>query len=406
MARTLMIPGLISPGTRAVLCLALSLAWGIGLSGPAQAQVVGTLHDFRHLGQSSRAMGMGGAYTALAQGPESFFYNPAGLALAHTWQIDLVGGNDTSDFSYSFYSKTLNGFRGLAGSFNGYMNAQPQAREPRGYDDFTAASWHNGKGLGLALFSIHSEHTAGFLDTSMTNYLVTANQQTSGAVLTYAWATSDETFVLGGSIKGYSGTAGMLTDSDASLTSTMGYQPHLNNKSIADTTFDLGMRLQLGIPFLKPTLGAALLNGGAKKPISASGITTGAYYGYGTRETFNVGVALGPMKITDLIQVSAAFENEDVWNQHPFLSGKDKLHQGVEFALYPINQGQHGLYVRFGTAFGRPTQGVSLQLAKNVLLNYAAYSSAVVVENTNLTGLSGSTRYVEQRQYGQIIVEF
>lgn len=69
--------------------LAAALAAALALSAPAaalQKETGGSAAEFLRLGAGARALGMGEAYTAVAERPEGAYWNPAGIALAETFE--------------------------------------------------------------------------------------------------------------------------------------------------------------------------------------------------------------------------------------------------------------------------------------------------------------------------------
>ena len=61
------------------LVLTLGLGWGFDKLGTTAAV-------FLKIGPDARAMGMAGAYVAVAEGPQALFWNPAGLVQLRGWQ--------------------------------------------------------------------------------------------------------------------------------------------------------------------------------------------------------------------------------------------------------------------------------------------------------------------------------
>ena len=70
--------------TALILTLALGLSALICAAGD-----YGTPGEFLNWGAGARAMGLGKAFTGLADDPSAIYYNPAGLALQNPLQITL-----------------------------------------------------------------------------------------------------------------------------------------------------------------------------------------------------------------------------------------------------------------------------------------------------------------------------
>jgi len=86
--------------TIAILCLALAL--GVG----ALAQGLPNPFD---VGLGVRAAGFGGAYTALAQGPEALLYNPAGLGVTAGLRADSAYASPMGLYSVTWIAGAMPG---------------------------------------------------------------------------------------------------------------------------------------------------------------------------------------------------------------------------------------------------------------------------------------------------------
>ena len=111
--------------------------------------------DFLNNGFGIRAVGMGGAYTALSEGPTSIFYNPAKPQQLSNFFIDLESGNliETDFLAVAIENPIfLSDFRfGYTSNFSGgipytFINnlGQPEALGPTFTYDFRAlsAAWN------------------------------------------------------------------------------------------------------------------------------------------------------------------------------------------------------------------------------------------------------------------------
>jgi len=86
--------------TTAVLCLAVALGAGAGAQG---------LPNPFDVGLGVRAMGFGGAYTALAQGPEALLYNPAGLGVTAGLRADSAYASPMGLYSVTWIAGAMPG---------------------------------------------------------------------------------------------------------------------------------------------------------------------------------------------------------------------------------------------------------------------------------------------------------
>jgi hypothetical protein len=86
------------------LLAGLTLAAAVGLGGPAPARALPT----ESFAPDARSMGMGGAFTAIADGPFAFWWNPAGLALPQPLSFSPISRSeldpaiDGSRYGYGF----------------------------------------------------------------------------------------------------------------------------------------------------------------------------------------------------------------------------------------------------------------------------------------------------------------
>jgi len=58
--------------------------------------------DFLNLGVGARPLGMGGAYTAIAEGAEAAYWNPAGLAQVQKMSVTFMRASYVEDISYNY----------------------------------------------------------------------------------------------------------------------------------------------------------------------------------------------------------------------------------------------------------------------------------------------------------------
>ena len=100
-----------------ILCLTSGM-----LFGQFQTEVSGVGTNaaaFLEIGAGARAMGMGGAYAALANDPTALYYNPAGIVWLDKVQIEFMHNEWLVDTNYDFVGATMplpfwNGSLGLS----------------------------------------------------------------------------------------------------------------------------------------------------------------------------------------------------------------------------------------------------------------------------------------------------
>jgi hypothetical protein len=104
--------------------LTLFIFIGIGLTSAIQAQTAGNgglnAFDFAQISPYARAIGMGGAYTALGDDVGSIYYNPAGIANVLTTEVNMTYLALYQGLSYetlAFAYPMEPAFHGMAGTF-------------------------------------------------------------------------------------------------------------------------------------------------------------------------------------------------------------------------------------------------------------------------------------------------
>lgn len=86
--------------TKSILLIALALAAAL----PVCAESAGRAGAFLKMGVGARALGMGSAFTAIADDSTAAFWNPAGLALLDKPEASFMHANLTLDRKYNFFN--------------------------------------------------------------------------------------------------------------------------------------------------------------------------------------------------------------------------------------------------------------------------------------------------------------
>jgi len=143
---------------RTTLTLAcLSAGTALGLLGPSA-----TGFTFMRIGVGARPVGMGGAYTAVADDANALFWNPGGMALAPVFDGSITMMKLLQSVSYASAGVIAPiGRRFAAGCAGGYLNASDIRRDARGQEIGTfglsdlvigpGIAWQPLSGLGVGL---------------------------------------------------------------------------------------------------------------------------------------------------------------------------------------------------------------------------------------------------------------
>ena len=78
----------------------IASAYGVNKTGTTSAK-------FLSIGVGSNAVGMGGAYTAVADDATAMYWNPAGLSFHDTKEIYFNHANWIADISFDYFGLTL-----------------------------------------------------------------------------------------------------------------------------------------------------------------------------------------------------------------------------------------------------------------------------------------------------------
>ena len=346
--------------------------WGWGMMAalvlalPAYAPA----SDYGRMLESTRALGMGGALTAAPVGSDSFFYNPAGLSLVDDWQVEITGMHDGSQNNPEGFFKEAQGQRGrLLTDATLFLNSRGQGHYL--LRDQGMASYHSANGFGLGVFENTTRMARPVqlpnpVPPPVTNPGIEfRDQKFTGGFMAWSFASQNRTFIWGVNAKHlnieYSGS---IAGAPELITPPPPYKPVVDNQWFYDT----GVLIRLPIPFLRPTLGVALINGNnsSKKFDPASGLM----------EEVNIGVALGPMMLGETIQLVLSADVRDVTKNNPEFARHEPLrrHLGGELSFFPIGKNLYGLQLRGGTSQGYPTAGAAINFTKNLSLEAAQYT--------------------------------
>jgi hypothetical protein len=370
-----------SPKT--ILCLLLLAAAGLLLPSVSPAEP--TSREYPSLYKSPRAMGMGGAYTAIGGRVDTLFYNPAGLSNIPRdkgWEVNLLNvsaeaGDSTIDFMKGLHDALTTGDLNGDGSTD---DDQVKAVNNLLYDyrgqhihgrvaDFTSFgksfdTLSFGAGA-LASGTIDAVPHQGFGPEGL---LEVNGDETYGAVGGISMQLGPG-FFLGASVKSFHRnsvmhdfTARELVDRSSDLKAL--FYDDLLKKGNA-VGFDAGAIWKFAPDsWLRPSVGVSALNVGDLDFGDAGVIPM----------TFNAGFAVNP-RIEAFRSLLLAADYVDFTNQYEQDSDRSKrLRYGAELQLFDTTLLE--LAVRGGMYEGYPTAGLDLRFSI-VTLTYTMYSEEV-----------------------------
>ena len=135
--------------------------WGLSLfllcftsAAFASSFYAGSPNEIFQFGADARAMGMGNAYTAIAGGASSLYYNPAGLGLLNgpdisAMQASLIGGASYEDLSYAQNFSKIPGAWGVEALNMGISGAEQRDSQNNLTGSFGFQETGYGAGFGF-----------------------------------------------------------------------------------------------------------------------------------------------------------------------------------------------------------------------------------------------------------------
>ncbi|MFQ5675569.1 MAG: PorV/PorQ family protein [bacterium] len=152
-----------------IVCLSFMLMTSLDYDALAQPrldkslvkQATGAAGLFLRMGVGARALGMGGAFTGIANDPSAAYWNPSGLGQIHNFQFEFMNVNLPFDRTLNFFSTTLplKKFMTFGVSWVGFRVNNVEARSSNSTEpDFLFSNSQNAFffSLGTALSSTFS----------------------------------------------------------------------------------------------------------------------------------------------------------------------------------------------------------------------------------------------------------
>ena len=319
----------------------------------AQAQ------EFHRWAESARGLGMGGALTAVATGSDAMLYNPAGLIQQQFWKVELSGSTDKSDSDPDGFFSTFDGFPGSVEEVDAFLVESEESRYLR---EQLFASFHNGSGLGFGVIDITTRQAQ-----SAPGGVHYREERFTAVNMTLAWATDVRLIMWGITFRSMGRE---LIDEDFTSNELLDPEFDLDDfRSEGNAlAYDLGLIFRLPIPFIRPTIAVAQLNGndpdfGFKKRPGLTG-------------EVNAAIAINPDLFGQDMDLVITAELRDASNT-AFESEKrtGKLdHFGAEFSIWPLDNGIWGLQLRGGSSQGYISLGAGVNLAHYISVSAARYT--------------------------------
>lgn len=290
--------------------------------------------------ESTRALGMGGAFTAVADDENALFYNPAGLTGVEKWNVNLINpmiefNKNSIDFYEDFSDIDSSSTDEMAALLKQYIGVPINLR----FSVFPNFVKHN-FAMGVL---VRDEISAVAHNPPSPEMQVDADVSAGAHIgFSHQWGG----FSAGLGLK-YLYVASLNQKYEAADLASPGLQDRIED----DLNKDQGFGLDLGLMYkfdvlMNPTIAFAAMNA----------LETGASDLDPYKRHYNVGLALSH-KFFDSLALTGALDYIDITNE----LGTDKdmvkrLHTGLELKLPFL------LSVRAGLNQGYPTYGATLDL--------------------------------------------
>jgi len=236
------------------LFLILTVLFFCSLTGYGQVTKVGTtVGNFLLIETGARAVGMGGAYVSIAEGPSAMYWNPSGIARIDRFSAAFDHTKWLVDISYNFIGAVLPlGNAGSLGINAVFLSMDDMQITSETYPDgvengyFSAGSYAFGASYG---FNITNRFSLGFTAKFIGEYISQSSATAVAFDVGTMYTTELDNLTLGMSITNY-GTKMQMSGNDLLIQHDRydqeGNNPNIN-ANLATEEFDLPLLFRFGV---------------------------------------------------------------------------------------------------------------------------------------------------------------
>ncbi len=283
----------------------------IGFSRAQVTKVGTTVANFLLIESGARAVGMGGAFVAVAEGPVAMYWNPSGIARADKFSTSFSRSDWLLDLSYNFVGAVLpvgnSGSLGVSAQFLSMDDMQITTEFfPEGVENgyFSAGNYAVGVSYG---FRLTDRFSMGFTGKLIYEYISQSSATALAMDIGTLYTTEFDGLQIGMSISNY-GTKMQLSGGDLLIQHDRydqeGNNPNIN-ANLATDAYDLPLIFRFGLSWdalkgrndsnlllavdaLVPNNNYQSLNAGVEYVFKNMFSLRGGYntwYGFGQRDT-------------------------------------------------------------------------------------------------------------------------
>ena len=235
------------------LLLILVTLFSCNIAGYGQVTKVGTtVGNFLLIETGARAVGMGGAYVAVAEGPSAMYWNPSGIARIDNFSASFNHTKWLVDISYNFIGAVMPLGYGSLGINAVFLTMDDMQITNENYPDgvengyFSAGSYAFGLSYG---FSITERFSLGFNAKYIGEYIAQSSATAFAFDIGSLYTTELDELKIGMSISNY-GTKMQMSGNDLLIQHDSypqeGNNPNIN-ANLATEEFDLPLLFRFGL---------------------------------------------------------------------------------------------------------------------------------------------------------------
>ena len=328
--------------------------------------------EFLRLGESARGLGMGGALTAIADSFDAMFYNPAGLVRSTNARIEIsYWQEDSRDKDVADGSDFFDKLDSLAGTSAAQVDAflQSDGKKAQSARTQSFAGYHNETGFGAAY--IETTRLSSPASLASPTRLDLTYDRISGGLFTLASESDLKLLMWGVTVKFLERTSSFRTLSAADIGNDAAFSTETGAAGKNEVDFDAGFIARVPIPFIRPTIGVALMN------INSPDFNRTTVQPL--ERELNIAIAFEPDFLPDYMRLIITGEQRDS-NDSAFPNEKStrkREHLGAEISLFPYSPEIYWLHVRAGKSQGFDSFGIGVNLSKFASIDFVSYSEDV-----------------------------